>query len=180
SCQEPPRQSRCPARAWLPRACLARARHLGYPVGYAPRPSRTPRASAPPVTRMPAIANRPAAKLCVASLIAPSRYGPTKPPVFPPELISAIDAAAPTPATSDVASAQNGPNIDARLATATVSVATVQTTPDDSVLADSAAAHNAAGTAKCQRRSPLRSDRRPTSTIATAPAAYGIALSSPT
>src|SRR5471032_3161601 len=45
--------------------------------------SRTKSTSDAPAASMTAIAIRPPAKLCVASLIAPSRYGPTKPPVFP-------------------------------------------------------------------------------------------------
>src|SRR5262249_46583406 len=75
--------------------------------------SRTSRTTEPPNTRIMAIDTRPAAKLCVASLMAPSRYGPTKPPVLPTEFTSAIAAAAPTPRIDEVASAQNGPYIDA-------------------------------------------------------------------
>src|SRR5437763_230333 len=83
----------------------------------------------------PASVHSPAAKLCVASLFAPSRYVPTNPPVLPIEFTSAIDAAAPTPPTCDVAIAQNGPNIAASAAIATVSVATVQIAVDDRGLA---------------------------------------------
>src|SRR5437764_412466 len=125
----------------------------------------------------------PIAKLCVASLIAPRRYGPTNPPVLPTEFTSAIDAAAAVFESADrdvVARAQNGPNIDANPIIAIDSVTIDQTMPVPAVLTASAAPPTVAATAKCQRRSPVRSECRPASTIATAPKAYGIALNIPT
>src|SRR4051794_16525786 len=107
---------------------------------------------------MAAIAKSPIVKLRVVSLIAPSRYGPTNPPVLPTELISAIDAAAPMPAIVEAASAQNGPNIDASPAIAIDSVAIDHTVPLESVDSASPAALTTAATATCHRRSRVRSE----------------------
>src|SRR3954452_7963486 len=114
---------------------------------------------------MTAIAIIPEAKLCVASLIAPSRYGPTNPPVFATALTSAIDAAAPTPAILDVASAQNGPNIDATPSTAIDNVTTDHVMPLPIDASTSPEALTSAAISTCQRRSPVRSEWRPTMTI---------------
>src|SRR5262245_55786854 len=112
--------------------------------------------------------------------MAPSRYGPTNPPVLPTALISAIDAAPPTPRTAAVASAQKGPNIEARPSIAIDSDATDDTTPLACVLRTRPVALTSAAIEVCQRRSPVRSEWRPTTTIAIAPAAYGMAVSAPT
>src|SRR6267142_4120803 len=100
-------------------------------------PSRTVSTSAAPAASIAAMTNSATEKLCVASVIAPSMYGPTKPPVFPTELTSAIDAAAPTPPIVDVVSAQKGPNIDARPSMAIDSVTTDQAMPVDAALSTS-------------------------------------------
>ncbi len=81
--------------------------------------------------------------------MAPSRYGPTKPPVFPTAFTSAMAAAAPVPRIVAVASAQNGPNIEARPSMATDSMATVHAAPDPSGVRHRPAALTTAGTSTC-------------------------------
>src|SRR5262245_4000617 len=141
---------------------------------------RTTSSSAAPVSISAAMTSRPAAKLCVASLTAPSRYGPTNPPVLPTELINAIAAAAPIPRAAPVAIAHNGPKIEARPIIAIDSAVTDAIVPTATVVDARPMALTTAPAATCHRRSPVRSECRPASTIATAPAAYGIAVSRPT
>ena len=91
--------------------------------------------------------------------------------MFPTELISAIEAAAPTPLTLELASAQNGPIIDARPAMATDSAATDAAAPVTRAAAIKPAAHTSAAHTMCLRRSPVRSECRPVRTIVIAAAA---------
>ena len=72
---------------------------------------------------------RPIVKLCVLSLMYPIREGPTNPPMFPTELMSAMPAAAPTPPIRDVARVQNGPNIEASPSIASDSAASDGASP---------------------------------------------------
>src|SRR5207302_9995544 len=131
--------------------------------------SRTKSTRTPPVSISAAMARNPYAKLCVASLIAPSRYGPTKPPVLPTELTSAIEPAAATPRIIDVASAQNGPKTAARPIMASDNEATSASGPVPTAASTRPTAPTAAAIAMCHRRSPARSECHPASTTAMAP-----------
>ena len=85
-------------------------------------------------------------------------YGPTKPPMLPIELISAIPAAAPAPCTNDVASVQNGPSIEVSPSIAIDSSTSDGTRPDTNAVAMNAPPLTAAASATCHRRSPVRSE----------------------
>src|SRR5271170_4754595 len=137
------------------------------------------KASTPPATRDAAIRSIPPAKLCVACLTIPTRYGPAKPPRFPIELTSAIEPAAAVPLRNSGGIAQNGPKVPQ------IPTAAIESAPNDSAgdrvieASTSPAAPTAAQTARCHRRSPLRSDARPTKTIAADAPTNGIADSNP-
>ena len=90
-----------------------------------------------------------------------------------------MPAAAPMPPRNDVANAQNGPSIDARPSIAIDSVVMANAVPCTNPVSANAAPPIIAVSAICQRRSPVRSEWRPMTTIPTAATAYGIALSQP-
>src|SRR5262249_9795361 len=142
--------------------------------------SGTARTNPPPNARRTPTKARPMLKPWVASLIHPNRYGPTKPPIFPTELTSAMPTGAPPPATTDVVSVQNGPNIDARPSIANEVSASDGMRLRVNALAANAAPPHAAAIVMCHRRSPVRSEWRPTETMPMAATTYGIALSRPT
>src|SRR5208282_2286289 len=126
------------------------------------------KASIPPASRDAAINSIPPAKLCVACRTVPTTYGPAKPPRFPIELTSAIAPAAAVPLRNSGGIAQNGPKVPQIPAAAIESAPSDRT--GDRVVAASIrpTAPTAAQNARCHRRSPLRSDARPTNTIAIA------------
>src|SRR5438552_986495 len=115
-----------------------------------------------------------------APCIHPMRYGPTKPPRFPTELINPIPAAAPSPRRNAVGSDQNGgvalynpiaPTASAASATSGASVNELDPRP---------MAASAAHAATTRRRSPLRSENAAITIIPTAATENGIAVQSPT
>ena len=108
----------------------------------------------------------PPAKLCVVSCIVTDDVRPDEPADVADRIDQRDAAAAPTPLDDEVASVQNGPNIDARPSIATDSVASDGTSAvrrtrwqRERQPADERRS------AMCQRRSPVRSECRPTITM---------------
>src|SRR6267143_3902686 len=94
--------------------------------------------------------------------------------------MNAIPAAAAVPDNKPVGIAQNGPIMENTPSTATLMARMAGPTEVEYAAAINARAPAKAGTAVCHRRSPERSECKPTATIATADATYGIADSTPT
>src|SRR6202795_4904085 len=94
--------------------------------------------------------------------------------------MNAIPAAAAVPDNNPVGIAQNGPIMENTPSTATLMARIAGPTEVEYAAPVSARAPANAGTAVCHRRSPERSECKPTATIATAAATYGIADSMPT
>src|SRR5215469_1301153 len=148
---------------------------------------RRPGARIASATRLAAISATPpavsaASKLPVVSRTTPNTTGPTVQPRLPAPLISPM----PTPATeigsTSDGNAQNGPNRPRNAPTDSVRNTTVAYGPNP--VANCAQNRNTplADVAQiiCHLRSPRLSELRATSTIITAPAAYGSAVSTPT
>src|SRR5579875_3467004 len=112
----------------------------------------------PAQTSVTAKISSPPPKLRVNCLRTPIKEGPTKPPTLPSEFIKAIPPAAAVPRKNSGGNDQKGPSVDQR----------------------PAAARQRAASARCHRRSPLRSEDTPTITIATAAQKYGSAERRPT
>src|SRR5437879_2824803 len=93
--------------------------------------------------------------------------------------MNAIPAAAAVPDNKLVGIAQNGPIMENTPNTATLMSRIPGPTEVEYAAPVSASAPANAGTAVCHRRSPERSECKPTATIATAAATYGIADSMP-
>src|SRR5258708_21340963 len=94
--------------------------------------------------------------------------------------MNAIPAAAAVPDNKPVGIAQNGPIMENTPSTAALMARIAGPTEVEYAAPVSARAPANAGTAVCHRRSPERSECKPTATIATAAATYGIADSMPT
>src|SRR5260370_8360099 len=94
--------------------------------------------------------------------------------------MNAIPAAAAVPDSNRVGIAQNGPIMENTPSTATLMPRIAGPTEVDCAAPVRASAPANAGTAVCHRRSPERSECKPTATIASAAATYGIADSTPT
>src|SRR5271163_2762321 len=94
--------------------------------------------------------------------------------------MNAIPAAAAAPDNNVVGIAQKGPSMQNTPSTATLMAKIAGPIDVEYAAPVIARAPANAGTAVCQRRSPDRSECRPTSTIAKAAATYGIAESAPT
>src|SRR5258708_6476454 len=94
--------------------------------------------------------------------------------------MNAIPAAAAVPDNKPVGIAQNGPIMENTPSTATLIARMAGPTEVEYAAPVSARAPANAGIAVCHRRSPERSECKPTATIATAAATYGIADSMPT
>src|ERR1700674_561769 len=94
--------------------------------------------------------------------------------------MNAIPAAAAVPDNNPVGIAQNGPIMENTPSTATLIARIAGPTEVEYAAPVSARAPAKAGIAVCHRRSPERSECKPTATIATAAATYGIADSMPT
>jgi arabinofuranosyltransferase len=137
-------------------------------------------ASSPPAATISDNAMRPPRKLSVAVFTRPTSDGPTKPPRFPIELISAMPPAAADPVRNAVGSVQNGPSAPQMPAAA------MQNETSDSrgtvlyPLSSRPAAPASAGNVTCHRRSPVLSECAPTYTMTNAAATYGIADRIPT
>src|ERR1700735_4440149 len=121
----------------------------------------------------------PPEKAPIRELNHPMRYGPAKPPRLPNELINPILAAAAVEPRKLLGMAQMGgfaatipadPRASRNRATGTSTVAIA------SVARPAAAISR--GTDAWQRRSPVRSDSQPFSSIAGTPTSAGIAVSS--
>src|SRR6202790_3021680 len=89
--------------------------------------------------------------------------------------MNAIPAAAAVPDNRPVGIAQNGPIMENTPSTATLMARMAGPTEVEYAAPVSARAPAKAGIAVCHRRSPERSECKPTATIATAAATYGIA-----
>src|SRR5260370_27834002 len=94
--------------------------------------------------------------------------------------MNAIPTAAAVPDNKPVGIAQNGPIIENTPSTATLIARIAGPTEVECAAPVSAKAPANAGSAVCHRRSPERSECKPTATIATAAATYGIPASKPT
>src|ERR1700686_1441215 len=94
--------------------------------------------------------------------------------------MNAITAAAAVPDNKPVGQAQNGPILENAPSPATLEGAMAAGVEVEYAAPVSAKAPASAGTAVCHRRSPERSECKPTAAIATAAATYGIADSMPT
>src|SRR5262249_52787455 len=110
----------------------------------------------------------------------PIRYGPTKPPRLPNELINAIVAAAAVPLTNMPGIAQHVGSALQMPAAATESANTPSTASWANAVATRPMAPTPAATAACTHRSRVRSECPPTSTIDTAAARNGIVATSDT
>src|SRR3984893_2282783 len=124
--------------------------------------------------------NNPPWKLPVISLIQPIIAGPTKPPRLPIELMVAIPAAAAEPDRNMVGMLHSGGLAALMPMLTRVSAATTDTTEvaAPASIRPAEAAMQAATT--CHVRSPVRSEWRAQSTMATTATVGGMALSSPT
>src|SRR5262249_12762101 len=137
------------------------------------------------VTTAPAIRNSanttsPHVKLFVRVRTQPIRLGPTKPPRFPTELMSAIPAAAPVPANDSEDIAQNGPRVPHMPAAARESAASSSTGLVVRPAPINPAAPAMAESATCRRRSRVASECFDVTTINTVAAIHGIAARQPT
>src|SRR5260370_41730303 len=94
--------------------------------------------------------------------------------------MNAIPAAAAVPESNPVGIAQNGPIMENTPNTATLMARMAGPTEVEYAAPVSARAPAKAGIAVRHRRSPERPECKPTATIATAAATYGIADSTPT
>src|ERR1700704_2094590 len=94
--------------------------------------------------------------------------------------MNAIPAAAAVPDNKPVGIAQNGPIMENTPSTATLMARMAGPTEVEYAATVNARAPANAGTAVCQRRSPVRSECNPTAPTATAAATYGMADNMPT
>ncbi len=127
-----------------------------------------------------AITNRPPAKLPVSSRATPTSEGPTKPPMLPIELISARPAAAAGPVRMVIGSAQLGPSADQMPIAAPDRSTRPSSGESTSAQPITARPPIAAGTATCQRRSPVLSECFATGSMQIAASRYGTAETRPT
>src|ERR1700681_4097452 len=113
--------------------------------------------------------------LCVASRILPTKNGLTYPARLPTELIHAMPAAAAVEERKPVGKDQKVATVALIPAAATVSAAN-PSAPEIPGIADTANADApiSPASAMCQRRSPVRSEWRPTATIEIAAILHGI------
>src|ERR1700676_560399 len=127
---------------------------------------------APPASTAHASKNaRPGAKELVAVRKYPIKYGPANPPKFPTELMNPIDAAAADAVSSSVGSAQKlGMNAVVHAPTTIIAAKLTGRFPRTSSVRPSAAPPKNKGKAVCHRRSPVRSECQPFSSIAPNPA----------
>src|SRR6185503_5182479 len=101
----------------------------------------------------------------VASLSAPMRYGPAKPPRLPTALMSAIAPAAAVPLRNAVGRPQNGGRQLQRPDTAIAAAIKAIAGARSNDATTSPHADQTVGHTTCQRRSPSRSERRPQNSI---------------
>ena len=110
-----------------------------------------------PTMRIAASTIRPPSVEPVASLTRPTRYGPTKPPMLPIELIIAMPAAAAAPLSRAAGIVQKTPWTPSRKNRPTASAGIAATGPT-TVLATNATAASARQAATTRLRSPVRSE----------------------
>src|SRR5579883_2598866 len=134
----------------------------------------------PAQTSVTAKISSPPPKLRVNCLRTPIKEGPTKPPTLPSEFIKAIPPAAAVPRKNSGGNDQKGPSVDQRPAAARQRAASAASVLWLWAASTSPTAPTKAASARCHRRSPLRSEDTPTITIATAAQKYGSAERRPT
>lgn len=123
----------------------------------------------PQMAKLAASAYMPMVVLCVASLMAPTMNGLTKPAKLPIALSMAMPATAAVPDKKLVGSVQNKGNVD-KIPAAAIDKTTIATTVflPLSALKIWPSQPSAAANAVCQRRSPDASELRAMSKIVTA------------